>query len=257
LIELLVVIAIIAILAALLLPALSSGVDYARRVRCISNVKQICAVWAMYPTDNREILVNNGGQNTAVSQPYLWVYGANHGDQQTLTNQQYLVGSQYALFAPYNKTVGIYKCPADRVLWPLANGQVVLDLRSYTMNEYIGTRDGYVQTPLSIDSNYRVYFRSSQLAIDYPANRFLIIDGDPFSICTPAFGVYMTQDAFIHYPSSNHRGYGVVGFADGHVESRKWVDPRTKRRSTSTGHGDTSSGNLDLAWIRARTTSRK
>src|SRR4026208_67030 len=86
LIELLVVIAIIAILAALLLPALSSGVDYARRVRCISNVKKTTPFWTIYPTDTREILINNGGQNAAVSQPYLWVYGANHGDQQTLTN---------------------------------------------------------------------------------------------------------------------------------------------------------------------------
>ena len=257
LIELLVVIAIIAILAALLLPALSAWVDYARRVNCISNEKQIVACWAMYPGDNREILVNNGGYYAGATHPYLWVYGANHGDPQSLTNYQYLVGKQYALFAPYNRTVGIYKCPADRVLWPLDNGSVVYDLRSYCINQFVGTRPDYFQTPLTDNTSYRVYYKTSELAVDTPANRFLTIDGDPFSICTPGFGMYMTQDAFIHYPSTLHRGFGVVGFCDGHVESRKWVDPRTRRRSTSTGHGDSSPGNLDLAWLRARTTSKK
>src|SRR5437899_1864185 len=109
LIELLVVIAIIAILAALLLPVLAKAKDEARRIQCINNEKQMTLAWAMYPADNGERLVLNGGEHGLPPPPYLWIFGGNHGDAQTLLNLQYLIGSDYALFAPYNKAVDIYK----------------------------------------------------------------------------------------------------------------------------------------------------
>src|SRR6185436_8689332 len=83
LIELLVVIAIIAILAALLLPVLSKGKDQARRVQCINNQRQLILTWSMYPADNRETLVLNGGEHGSPPPPYLWIFGGNHGDAQT------------------------------------------------------------------------------------------------------------------------------------------------------------------------------
>ncbi len=260
LIELLVVIAIIAILAALLLPALAKAKDQARRIQCVNNEKQLILAWAIYSGDNREALVSNGGRSAnSTTQPYLWVYGGNHGDPQTLTNLQYLVGPNYALFAPYLHGVEIYKCPADRSLWPVG-GKLVLELRSYCMNVYVGTRAPNVETPLSLNSTYRVYLRSSEIAQDQPARRFVLIDGNPASICTPGFGVNMTADAFVHYPSSLHRGLGAVAFADGHVECHKWVDARTRKKLPGGAqyipHNDSSPGNPDLTWIRERTTSR-
>ena len=119
LIELLVVIAIIAILAAVLLPVLGKAKDEARRIHCVSNQKQLSLTWAMYPVDNREQLVLNGGQNGLQKDPYLWVYGGNHGDPQTLTNLQYLINPQFALFAPTFEAREIYKCPGDRSTWPV------------------------------------------------------------------------------------------------------------------------------------------
>jgi len=259
LIELLVVIAIIAILAALLLPALAKAKDTARRIQCVNNQKQMVLTWAMYSGDNRERLVLNGGQAVGLTQP-LWIYGGNHGDAQTLLNVQYLVGANYALFAPYLRTVEVYKCPADRSLWPV-NGTKVYELRSYAMNCYLGTPAITVQTPLSLNSAYKVYLKTAELTADSPANRFVLIDVNPASICTPGFGVNMTSDVFIHYPSTFHRGMGVLSFADTHVESRKWRDPRTNKGLPGGAqyipHNDSSPNNQDLTWIRERTTSKK
>jgi prepilin-type N-terminal cleavage/methylation domain-containing protein len=94
LIELLVVIAIIAILASLLLPVLARAKDKARRIQCVNNEKQLILSWTMYAGDNREALVPNGGRAGGGgmprgSEPYLWVYGGNHGDPQSLTYTQY------------------------------------------------------------------------------------------------------------------------------------------------------------------------
>ena len=256
------VIAIIAILAALLLPALGGAKHAAWRIQCVNNQKQMVVGWALYSGDNREALVPNGGRSTAVATgPYLWVYGGNHGDDQTLTNSQYLVGNNYALFAPYIKTLPIYKCPADRTLWPVRGKGKVFMMRSYAMNCYVGTGPRNVETPLSLNSTYRIHLKSSDLASSGPANRFVFMDVNPGSICTPGFGVDMVSDVFVHYPSTLHKGSGVISFADTHVESRKWLDART-RKSLAAGsdriaHNDPSPKNPDLQWIRERTTIRR
>jgi len=261
LIELLVVIAVIAILAAMLLPALAKAKVQALRVQCLNNQKQLTLTWAMYPGDNRELLALNGGDAAvSSSQAHLWVYGGNHGDPETLTNSQYLIGATYALFAPFLTSVQSYKCPADRSLW--SNGQKnVAELRSYSMNCYVATQPPNVLAPISIDSAYRVYRKSSDLASDSPANRFVFMDVNPASICTPGFGVDMSLQTFVHYPSSLHGGLGVVSFADNHVESHKWLDARTWKALSGAQqyipHNELSPNNQDLSWIGERTTSRK
>ena len=265
LIELLVVIAIIAILAALLLPALASVKLHGYRVQCISNEKQLIAAWAMYPNDNNGKLALNGGDGATTSkQPHLWVHGGNHGAPDALTNRQYLIGANFALFAPLIPREQIYKCAADRTTWPLwqlGGGGVptlnlVREIRSYAMNSYIAP--AWIIRPLAVSGTYKLYKQSSQFDVDSPARRFVFSDVNPANICTPGFGVDMTLYRWIHYPSSQHRQRGVVTFADGHMEVHKWKDPRTMPRLTSgtyIAHANSAVGNPDLKWIADRTTS--
>ena len=223
----------------------------------------------MYPVDNREMLVPNGKEIKTPPPAYMWVYGGNHGDVQTLINEQYLVGQNQALFAPYIKDVKIYKCASDRSTWPTwTGGQSVLELRSYAMNCYMGTPNPATTSdttplfnPISLYNNYRVYLKSSDIALNSPANRFVFIDVNPASICTPGFGVDMDTDQWVHYPSTLNWNRGILSYADGRAETRKWLDART-RKAIPTGsqyipHFEASPGNQDLYWLRLRTTTKR
>jgi prepilin-type N-terminal cleavage/methylation domain-containing protein len=265
LVELLVVIAVIGILAALLLPSLAGAKMQAARIQCVNNEKQLALAWTIYSGDNAERLAANGGDSAATStQAHLWVHGGNHGSPDTLTNTLYLTGGNYALFASIIPTERIYKCPADRSTWPvwrsnLATPIMVTELRSYSMNSYIGTDAASALSPLNVSSAYKIYLKSSQLAADSPVNRFLFADVNPANICTPGFGVDMSLQTWIHYPSGLHRQRGVLAFGDGHVEPHRWLDSRTLKTLTSgnyIGHGDSAAGNVDLVWIADRTTSK-
>jgi len=262
LIELLVVIAIIAILAALLLPALGAAKAEALRVQCVNNQREMIAAWSLYSGDNRESFVLNGGDmNSFSTTAHLWVFGGNHGDPPTLTNVQYLIGGNYALLAATQPAAALYKCPADVTQWFVADtGRKAPELRSYALNSYMGASGSNIIQPLNQIPGYRVYMKYSQLAGASTANRFVFMDVNPASICTPGFGVDMSAETFIHFPSDLHRSRGVVSFADSHVETHKWLDPRTMigipQGDQFIPHGIYSPNNQDLYWITQRTTSR-
>lgn len=268
LIELLVVIGIIAILASLLLPALSKAKAQAHRAQCTSNQRQLTLTWLMYAGDHNESLVPNGENDPAESdQTTLWVYGGAHPNTPAFTNSTYLLDARYAAFAPYLTSPGVYRCPADvgklYVLGgnALLGGPVIPRNRSYSLNGYLGTASGMVD-PDYITPKYRNFRKTSDINSPAPSQLFVFQDVNPASICFPAFVVRMPGnriDGFFHYPGSLHNRSGVLAFADGHTESHRWKDERTLRTPEGVSlliHSDLCPNNPDLAWIQERTTSR-
>jgi prepilin-type N-terminal cleavage/methylation domain-containing protein len=259
LIELLVVIAIIGILAALLLPALSTAKAHARRIYCTNNQRQIWLTWSLYADDYSDVMAPNGhGIPDRPGNRRLWIAADDHFFFPPFTNTQYLLDPEYAAFASYLPVAAIYKCPEDRSLLTRADDAAPQpQIRSYSLNAYMG----WVSSREELSAQHQVFQKRSDMTAVSPSKLFVFQEVHPSSICMPAFMMYLpggTVDGFYHYPSSLHKGAGVVNFADGHLETRKWQDPRTVKPANSEilAHWDHSPGNADIAWLRERTTYR-
>ncbi len=258
LIELLVVVGIIALLAGVLLPSLVKAKARARLVQCINNQRQLSLTWLMYAGDNNDALVADGVPvQGGTIQDKFWVQGLffYHFDA---TNRNLILNPGYALFAPYLKTIDVYRCPADRSGVKIGPGSYS-KVRSYALNCYLGWT-GLMDSLEAPTPNYKIFEKTTALDSPAPSVLFTFIDVHPSSICRPYFGVEMGApgtEAFINYPATYHEGKGVVGFADGHAETHQWLDPRTLAANSPDfhRHDDPSPQNMDLDWLRDRATT--
>jgi prepilin-type N-terminal cleavage/methylation domain-containing protein/prepilin-type processing-associated H-X9-DG protein len=253
LIELLVVIAIIAILAAMLLPAVAKAKMQGKRVRCISNQKQLAITWLLYVADNNDWVPANGHSMTPSVTPKFWVQGAFFDPSQN--SDRFMLDPSYAQFANYLKTTQVYTCPTD-VQTVNVNGVNVPKLRSYSMNAYVGWTGPWDTRMLS---TYRVFQKQSDMVAQMPKGTYLFLDVHPKSICWPYFGMHMEREAFFNFPGSSHGRSGIVSFSDGHVETHRWRDARTVAAVSPDyhNHSDPSPRNEDWTWLRDRTTVHK
>ena len=262
LIELLVVIAIIAILAAMLLPALGKAKQRAERVNCLSNQKQLTYAWVMYADDNSGTVPPNASTSMAGSPS--WVNGIIKWDLPPSPpwpdnyNKSLLTDS---LLGPYcNRSTGIYRCPGDKV--PGVSGPRE---RSISMNGQMGgtsTQPNILNQGID-GKNYVLFYKQAQIINPTPSTAWVFIDEHPDSINDGFFYVNMSQTANKWYdcPASFHGGSGALSFADSHAEVRKWSDPAIldqpvlKQSMEPKKPFGATSPYTDLRWLQERTSS--
>ncbi len=264
LIELLVVIAIIAILAALLLPALGRAKGKARQIACINNLKQLAIAGTLYAGDANDHVPPNGlGSPDVLNGQRLWVLGEEHYEftsppspNPAFTNVNYLIDPQHAAFAQYIPSVATYRCPEDRTTVEL-NGRAHPKVRTYALNSYLGWAEWV--PPGYNSSRHWTFDKWSGMTEISPASLFSFIDVAPGNVCLPAFVVRMGAGGqFYHLPSIQHGGRGTMAFGDGRVETRRWIESRTLTEATLPWNPNHwtfwDSHNRDLKWLQDHAT---
>ncbi len=231
LIELLIVIAVIALLLAILLPALRLAKAKAREITCLSNLRQLQLCAKLYSTDydgflppNRHVYdIGTGGPSDVWDDSMTWCAGLAPYDTTTENIER-------ALLFPYNRSTGIYRCPADMSRVKTQDGQLLSmrRTRSYNLSQSI---NGY---PYANKTPFPPYFvKEHEIDDPPPAQLLFFVDVHEDGILDSHFGIpprgptYRRQrPQWWDLPAGRHSQGACFSFADGHAERWRWAKPK-------------------------------
>jgi len=224
-----VVVAVIGILAAMLLPTLSSAKGKAHRIACMNNLKQLETAWIMYNGENNgripscepfdpttfSINLNAWVRGVAAILSPPGAFGQVDPGVLDCTNVQALaLGTLF----PYVSAYGAYRCPSD-----LRTVNGVPYVRSYSMNNWMNG-EPFADPANNFDTAHRLF--KTEASILKPSQSYVFIDEDASSINDGMFVVYMNpSEGLQDQPAHRHvTGYPLT-FADGHAEIFRLLDP--------------------------------
>lgn len=261
LVELLVVIAIIGMLAALLVPALARARSKGQKISCMNNVRQLGLAWMMYADDNDDRLALNLGA-TEISQRLQRGEGGNWADsvlnwELDEGNTNVLLNSTAALGSYVARNHHVFKCPSDRVVSGIqADAGWSERSRSYSMNAMVGDAGEFTSSGANVNNPYyHQFLRRSEF--QSAANIFVFIEEHPDSINDGYFLNRPNKLEWHDLPASWHNESANLLFADGHAESRRWLNASTRKPARPDGANLPAplayNDSADFKWLLQRT----
>ena len=232
LLELLVVIGVIAILSALLLPSLTKARVRGQSLFCANNHRQLNIAWLMYAHDNGDRLAYNLGateieQSLNNRQPLNWANSVLNWELDS-ANTNAVLNTDAALGGYVAKSLRVFKCPADSVLSELQKGAGWSErTRSISMNAMVGDAGAFTKGGTNVNNPFYKQFLKL-VEIPSATDIFVFIEEHPDSINDGYFLNRGVAGGWIDLPASYHDGAANLSFADGHVESHRWLVPSTK-----------------------------
>lgn len=251
-------VAVVAMAALLLIPALANTSGTSHASVCRVNLGQLLTAWTQFANDNQGNLPA-AADGTGAGWIQGWLDYSSRSDN---TNTLFLTEGRYAQLGPYVAQARVFKCPSDQstVAIPQQDGpsRPVRRVRSYSANGAMAPLNGNSW----LGTGYLTYRKLHDIVAPPPSMAWVFIDEHPDSINDGFFAVQMpvspASTVMVDYPAGFHDRSGVLSFADGHVESHPWTDPRTAPpvRNSYLSLGTPQSNNADILWLAARTSSR-